>query len=49
MGDGDPYRTHERGIADVGDMLIPRFCDPDHQVISVFQLKAAAPTSMPAR
>jgi catechol 2,3-dioxygenase-like lactoylglutathione lyase family enzyme len=49
MGDGDPYRTDERGIADVGDMLIAWFRDPDNQVISVFQLKAAAPTSMPAR
>jgi catechol 2,3-dioxygenase-like lactoylglutathione lyase family enzyme len=38
MGDGDPYRTDERGIADVGDMLIAWFRDPDGQVISVFQL-----------
>jgi catechol 2,3-dioxygenase-like lactoylglutathione lyase family enzyme len=39
MGDGDPYRTDERGIADLGDMLIAWFRDPDDQVISVFQLK----------
>jgi catechol 2,3-dioxygenase-like lactoylglutathione lyase family enzyme len=38
MGDGDPYRTDERGIADLGDMLIAWFRDPDRQVISVFQL-----------
>lgn len=38
MGEGDPYRTDERGIADVGDMLIAWFRDPDGQVISVFQL-----------
>jgi catechol 2,3-dioxygenase-like lactoylglutathione lyase family enzyme len=38
MGDGDPYRTDERGIADLGDMLIAWFRDPDGQVISVFQL-----------
>jgi len=35
----DPYRTDERGIADLGDMLIAWFRDPDNQVISVFQLK----------
>lgn len=39
MGDGDPYRTDERGIADLGDILIAWFRDPDNQVISVFQLK----------
>jgi hypothetical protein len=39
MGDGDPYRTDERGIADLGDVLIAWFRDPDDQVISVFQLK----------
>jgi catechol 2,3-dioxygenase-like lactoylglutathione lyase family enzyme len=39
MGDGDPYQTDERGIADLGDMLIAWFRDPDDQVISVFQLK----------
>ena len=38
MGDGDPYKTDERGIADLGDMLIAWFRDPDNQVISVFQL-----------
>jgi catechol 2,3-dioxygenase-like lactoylglutathione lyase family enzyme len=38
MGEGDPYRTDERGIADLGDMLIAWFRDPDRQVISVFQL-----------
>jgi catechol 2,3-dioxygenase-like lactoylglutathione lyase family enzyme len=38
MGEGDPYRTDERGIADLGDMLIAWFRDPDGQVISVFQL-----------
>ena len=38
MGDGDPYRTDERGIADLGDMLIAWFRDPDGQVISVLQL-----------
>lgn len=38
MGDGDPYRTDGRGIADLGNMLIAWFRDPDGQVISVFQL-----------
>jgi catechol 2,3-dioxygenase-like lactoylglutathione lyase family enzyme len=38
MGEGDPYRTDERGIAHLGDMLIAWFRDPDGQVISVFQL-----------
>jgi catechol 2,3-dioxygenase-like lactoylglutathione lyase family enzyme len=38
MGDGDPYQTDERGIADEGNMLIAWFRDPDGQVISVFQL-----------
>jgi catechol 2,3-dioxygenase-like lactoylglutathione lyase family enzyme len=38
MGDGDPYRTDDRGIADGGDMLIAWFRDPDNQVISLFQL-----------
>jgi catechol 2,3-dioxygenase-like lactoylglutathione lyase family enzyme len=38
MGDGDPYETDERGIADLGDMLIAWFRDPDGQVISVFEL-----------
>lgn len=38
MRDGDPYRTDERGIADLGDMLIAWFRDPDGQVLSVFQL-----------
>ena len=38
MGDGDPYETDERGIADLGDMLIAWFRDPDNQVISVFQM-----------
>jgi catechol 2,3-dioxygenase-like lactoylglutathione lyase family enzyme len=38
MGNGDPYRTDERGIADLGEMLIAWFRDPDNQVISVFQL-----------
>ena len=39
MGDDDPYPTDERGIADLGDILIAWFRDPDGQVISVFQLK----------
>ena len=39
MGDDDPYPTDERGIADLGDILIAWFRDPDNQVISVFQLK----------
>jgi catechol 2,3-dioxygenase-like lactoylglutathione lyase family enzyme len=38
MGEGDPYPTDERGIADLGDLLIAWFRDPDDQVISVFQL-----------
>ena len=38
MGDGDPYQTDERGIANLGDMLIAWFRDPDGQVLSVFQL-----------
>ena len=38
MGDGDPYETDTRGIADLGDMQIAWFRDPDGQVISVFQL-----------
>ena len=38
MGDDDPYQTDERGIADLGPMLIAWFRDPDNQVISVFQL-----------
>jgi len=38
MGDRDPYPTDERGIADLGDMLIAWFRDPDGQVLSVFQL-----------
>jgi hypothetical protein len=38
MGDGDPYRTDERGIADLEDMRIAWFRDPDDQVISVFEL-----------
>jgi catechol 2,3-dioxygenase-like lactoylglutathione lyase family enzyme len=37
MGEGDPYETDERGIADLGDMLIAWFRDPDDQVIAVFQ------------
>ena len=37
MGEGDPYETDERGIADLGDMLIAWFRDPDRQVIAVFQ------------
>jgi len=41
MGEGDPYPTDERGIADLGDVLIAWFRDPDDQVISVFQLKAS--------
>jgi catechol 2,3-dioxygenase-like lactoylglutathione lyase family enzyme len=39
MGDGDAFQTDERGIADLEDMLIAWFRDPDDQVISVFQLK----------
>jgi catechol 2,3-dioxygenase-like lactoylglutathione lyase family enzyme len=42
MGDGDPYETDERGIADFGDMLIAWFRDPDRQVISVFQLTSGS-------
>jgi catechol 2,3-dioxygenase-like lactoylglutathione lyase family enzyme len=42
MGDGDPYETDERGIADLGDMLIAWFRDPDRQVISVFQLTSGS-------
>jgi catechol 2,3-dioxygenase-like lactoylglutathione lyase family enzyme len=42
MGDGDPYQTDERGIADLGDMLIAWFRDPDRQVISVFQLTSGS-------
>ena len=38
MDDDDPYQTDERGIADLGPMLIAWFRDPDNQVISVFQL-----------
>ena len=38
MDDDDPYQTDERGIADLGSMLIAWFRDPDNQVISVFQL-----------
>jgi catechol 2,3-dioxygenase-like lactoylglutathione lyase family enzyme len=38
MGEGDPYRTDERGIADLDDMLLAWFRDPDGQVISVFEL-----------
>lgn len=45
MGDGDPYRTDERGIADLGDMLIAWFRDPDGQVISVFQLTSDPDTA----
>jgi len=39
MGEGDPYRTDERGIADLGSMVIAWFRDPDDQVLSVFQLR----------
>jgi catechol 2,3-dioxygenase-like lactoylglutathione lyase family enzyme len=39
MGDGDPYQTDDRGIADLDGMFIAWFRDPDDQVISVFQLK----------
>jgi hypothetical protein len=39
MGDRDPFQTDERGIADLGDIMIAWFRDPDHQVISVFQLR----------
>lgn len=42
MGDGDPYETDGRGIADLGDMSIAWFRDPDGQVISVFQLHPAS-------
>jgi hypothetical protein len=37
MGEGDPYETDERGIADLGDLRIAWFRDPDGQVISVFE------------
>ena len=33
MGDDDPYQTDERGIADLGSMLIAWFRDPDNRVI----------------
>ena len=39
MGDGDPYRTDERGIAELEGMRIAWFRDPDGQVISVFELR----------
>jgi catechol 2,3-dioxygenase-like lactoylglutathione lyase family enzyme len=39
MGEGDPYPTDERGIADLGEILIAWFRDPDGQVLSVFQLR----------
>jgi catechol 2,3-dioxygenase-like lactoylglutathione lyase family enzyme len=42
MGDGDPYDTDARGIADLGDMLIAWFRDPDRQVIAVFQRTSGA-------
>jgi hypothetical protein len=35
--DGDPFLTDERGIADLGEMLIAWFRDPDGQVLAVFQ------------
>jgi catechol 2,3-dioxygenase-like lactoylglutathione lyase family enzyme len=35
--DGDPFLTDERGIADLGGMLLAWFRDPDGQVIAVFQ------------
>jgi len=38
MGDGDPYQTDERGIAELEGMRIAWFRDPDGQVISVFEL-----------
>jgi catechol 2,3-dioxygenase-like lactoylglutathione lyase family enzyme len=38
MGAGDPFETDERGIADLGEILIAWFRDPDDQVIAVFQL-----------
>jgi catechol 2,3-dioxygenase-like lactoylglutathione lyase family enzyme len=38
MGDGDPFQTDERGIADVGNVLLAWIRDPDNQVISLFQL-----------
>ncbi len=38
MGQDDPYQTDERGIADLGDLLISWVRDPDNQVISIFQL-----------
>ena len=38
MGDGDPYRTDDRGIAELEDMRIAWFRDPDNQVVSVFEL-----------
>jgi catechol 2,3-dioxygenase-like lactoylglutathione lyase family enzyme len=42
LGEGDPYQTDERGIADLGEILIAWFRDPDGQVISVFQLVGSA-------
>jgi hypothetical protein len=42
MGEGIPYQTDERGIADLGEILIAWFRDPDRQVISVFQLVSGA-------
>jgi catechol 2,3-dioxygenase-like lactoylglutathione lyase family enzyme len=41
MGNGDPYHTDQRGIADLGDMLIAWFRDPHGRVISVFQLASS--------
>lgn len=37
MGEDDPYPTDERGIADLGDVRLAWFRDPDGQVISLFQ------------
>ena len=45
MGTDDPYPTDERGIADLGDVLIAWFRDPDNQVFSVFQRKTPTSTS----
>ena len=45
MGPDDPYPTDERGIADLGGVLIAWFRDPDNQVFSVFQRTTPTPTS----
>ncbi|MDA0185071.1 hypothetical protein OJ997_32505 [Solirubrobacter phytolaccae] len=36
--DDGPQKTDEHGIADMDDLRIAWFCDPDDNIISVFQL-----------